>query len=180
MSREDGFSTADVDPGLMHDPKMIALARQAHDAGLTMSCVGLYLATLLASWRDGDRVSIEDAAPAWWSDPIDPFRARLEDVGLLDADGCVPPHAWDAWFGPARDRRELRREAGRRGGEASAKRRSSTATAPLEHALSGAEPVSPTGTPAADRPAEPVPPSGSAGLRLVANGMNPAIVNGKH
>lgn len=115
MSGRDGFGRADVDTNLMHDPKAIALARRLRDPALTMSTLGLYVSAVLASWSAGRRVSVSDAAPAWWLVELDEPIAALREVGLVDEEGCVLEHAFAAWFGPAQVRRSIASEAGVRG-----------------------------------------------------------------
>lgn len=119
MSR-DGFAIADVDTGIMADPKILCLARRLRDSAATMAAVGLYHAVVLASWKAGERVTLEDSAPAWWLDPIDEPAAALVAVGLLDDEHRIPEHAWDGWFAPARDRRQRFRDLGAKGGRAKA------------------------------------------------------------
>jgi general stress protein YciG len=86
----------------------------------------LHVATLLASWRQGARVTVIEAVPVWL-DPDAELVAALVDARLLDKSGRIPPRSWKGWFGPAWDRREVRRESGRKGGQASGKRRLSVA-----------------------------------------------------
>jgi len=104
MSRDDGFAVADVDTGLMSDPKVVRLAkRHPTVAGEAMAA---YVATVLASWKAGDRVTVEDAVPVW----LQTHEAALRDVGLLDDEGKVPVSVWDGWYGPARGRRDAKRD----------------------------------------------------------------------
>jgi hypothetical protein len=114
----DGFATADVDTGLMADPKVVALARRLRDPAPTMAAVGLYQAVVLASWHAGERVTLEDAVPGWYLDSVDGFADHLVTVGLLDAEHRVPEHAWEGWYGTARDRRQYYRDLGSKGGKA--------------------------------------------------------------
>ena len=73
---------------------------------------------------------------------ISPPLAALREAGLLDDENRIPQRSWDSWFGPANERREQRREAGRLGGTLSRpKQRLSDAEAALEQRLSDAEPV---------------------------------------
>jgi hypothetical protein len=108
MSR-DGFATGDVDTGLLADPKIVNLARRLRDPVTTGAYIALYVAVVLESWASGQRMTLDDAAPAWWLEPIDDARDHLQAVGLLDAEARIPEHAWAGWFGPA----ERRRQAGR-------------------------------------------------------------------
>lgn len=112
----DGFARADVDVAFYHDPKAIKLARRLRNPERTMVCLGLYQAVVLASWSEGERVTLEDAAPAWWAEGIDDIAADLAGVGLIDGDGRIPAHAWETWFGPARDARRDRQFEGAIGG----------------------------------------------------------------
>jgi hypothetical protein len=116
VSRDDGFAIADVDAGLYADPKVVALARRLRDPMATAAHVGIYQALVLGSWGAGERISLEEALPAWWLDDVAEQMANLVAVKLVDADGRIPVHAWEAWFRPAWDRREVRREKARRGG----------------------------------------------------------------
>lgn len=61
MNREDGFPIADLDVGLFHDPKVIALSRLIHDEAASATCLALYIALILESWGAGDRVTLDDA-----------------------------------------------------------------------------------------------------------------------
>jgi len=126
VSRDTGFAIADIDSGLFSDPKVVALARRLHDAGATAAHVALYEALVLGSWGSGDRLTFEEALPAWWMEDASEVRANLTAVGLLGEDGRIPAKAWEAWFRPAWDRREARRAKGRLGGLAKAGRRSIT------------------------------------------------------
>jgi hypothetical protein len=49
MNREEGFPIADIDVGLMHDPKVVALAKRQRDPQRTLAWIGLYLALVLES-----------------------------------------------------------------------------------------------------------------------------------
>jgi len=120
MSRDDGFRIADVATGLMADPKVVALARRLRDSGATANHVMLFTAVILASWDAGRRVTLDQAAPAWWLDDLGPFGANLTAEGLLDEQGCIPTDTWGRWFGPARDRRAEFRARASRGGLAKA------------------------------------------------------------
>jgi hypothetical protein len=105
MSRDDGFPTADIDVGLFSDPKVIALARRLRDPLGTLVHVALYEAVVLASWRAGERVDFNIAAPGWFLDDLAQYVGNLQAVGLLDDDRRIPAHAWTAWIGPAVERR---------------------------------------------------------------------------
>jgi len=132
MSRDDGFAIADVDTGLMHDRKILALARYLHDDGLTSIALVMYESLFLMSWGEGQRLTLEETQPAWLNAGIAGVREALERVGLIDAEARVPESSWEAWFGVARDRRERRREAGSLGGR--------TRVANLQSSSSNAQP----------------------------------------
>ena len=116
MSREDGFDVADVATGHLDDPKVKALWRAvAPDQDRMSRALTLHLSVLLASWRQGQRVTVAEAVPVWL-DPDAELVATLQAVGLLDRTGKLPARSWKGWFGPAWDRREKRRAAGALGG----------------------------------------------------------------
>jgi hypothetical protein len=155
VSREDGFDVADVATGHLDDPKVKALWRAlAPDQDRMSRALTLHLAVLLASWRQGCRVTVYEAVPVWL-DPDAELVAALVTARLLDKSGRVPPRSWKGWFGPAWERREARRESGRKGGQASGKRR-----------LSVAEPDRPSGrsvsTVRQDRPTREAPSNNGA------------------
>jgi hypothetical protein len=135
----DGFAVADVDVGFMHDRKVVALSRLLNDDALCAVAVVMYQAVVLASWEAGERVAIEDAQPAWLRVSLGGVRSSLEAVALIDAEGRVPEATWEGWFGPARDRRSLRRAQGRAGGLASARARGEANAQP--NGSPNAEPV---------------------------------------
>jgi hypothetical protein len=128
-ARDDGFLIADFDTSFYSDPKVVAIAKRLRDASKTACVLTLYHALVLASWRQGERLTVAQAAPAWWLDPVDEERDLLEAAELVDADGRIHEHVWERWFVPAFGRRENRRENGRQGGLQSGKRRSSNASA---------------------------------------------------
>lgn len=125
MSRDDGFAIADTDTSLMSDPKVVALARRLRDSVATMAAVGLYDAVRLASWKAGERLTLDEALPGWWLDPVDDMAAHLIAVGLLDAERRIPVGPWQSWFVPAYARRDHYRQLGAKGGKAKASRGSS-------------------------------------------------------
>jgi hypothetical protein len=112
----DGFERADIDTMLHSDPKVVALARRLRESGRTMAAVGVYTGLVLASWRAGQRVTLEESLPAWWIDPFDELAADLTAVGLIDDEQRIPIHAWESWFKPANDRRQTYRDKARLGG----------------------------------------------------------------
>jgi len=115
VSRDDGFAIADVDTGLWSDPKVKALVRLQRDETRSLVTLALYHALILESWGAGERLSLDQAAPAWSTADLGPLTADLATVGLVDRRGKLPVESWSRWFGPARDRRETAREAGRKG-----------------------------------------------------------------
>lgn len=158
MSRDAGFVVADIDTGLMSDPKVVALARRLQSADGTAAHLALYLAVVLESWAGGDRVSIETAAPAWWLAELDTPKANLAAVGLLDADGRIPEHVWLGWYEPAAGRRDASRERWRRA-SASARERNRVVIddAARSHALPTVPSVPfPTGSVASEDARRPV------------------------
>lgn len=118
MSRGDGFPIADVDVGILDDPKVRALVRVTRDEATITRCLTAYWAVLMASWGRGERVALEDATPLWITG-IEDLKERLVTVGLLDTEGRIPERSWAGWFGPAHDRRQHYRELGSKGGRAS-------------------------------------------------------------
>jgi len=116
MSRDDGFDVADVATGHLDDPKVKALWRElAPDQARMSRALMLHFATLLASWRQGCRVTVDEAVPVWLA-PDAELVTALVAVRLLDRTRRIPARSWKGWFGPAWERREARRESGRLGG----------------------------------------------------------------
>jgi hypothetical protein len=143
--RDEGFPHADIDTGFFDDPKVRALVRSERDEGTASRALLAYIATFTASWRAGDRVTFEDAAPLWLSD-LDDLSERLREVGLLDDTNRVPAHAWEAWFRPAWERREKKRASGAEGGRRSwdkRRRNSAEATPNPSHPSASSEPTQP-------------------------------------
>lgn len=116
MSRDDGFDVADVATGLYDDPKVKALWHELGDQGRMGHALTLYVATVLASWRHGCRVTLDTAAPVWM-EPDSSLVAALQAVKLLDKTRKVPIRAWNGWFGVAESRREKLRAKWRRDNE---------------------------------------------------------------
>lgn len=150
MSRDDGFAIADVDSSYFDDAKLRDLWRRLKDESAMARAVCLHLSTLVASWRQGERVTLAQAAPLWLDDDAE-LVAHLQACDLLDAECRVPSDAFDRWFGAAVARRDVRRSAGRAGGLASAKQRSTNREATVEQPLTPAEPVRPSVRPT-DKP----------------------------
>lgn len=124
MSRDDGFAVMDVSTDLANDPKVRKLWRYAPDhAGAAFLA---YVATMGQSWKDGRRVTIDDAWPAHV--PFDKAAVEaLVHVGLLDRAGRVTVKAWKGWYEPARERRERSRD---RWARYNAQRNADTASLP--------------------------------------------------
>jgi hypothetical protein len=119
MNREDGFPIADLDVGLFHDQKVLALARRLRNERDTAVSIALYTSLVLESWAAGDRVTLDDALPAWCVESPDTIRADLQAVGLIDDESRIPATSWTSWYVPAFDRREKRRQSGAEGGRRS-------------------------------------------------------------
>lgn len=130
MSREDGFQTADISAAFFDDPKVRRLWRASESSPEVCECLTAYLATVLASWGCGRRLSVVEATPVWLA--VTPeMLALLRGSGLIDKTGKVPAKSWDGWHSPAVARREARRSAGRSGGLAKAERSHSKGRATL-------------------------------------------------
>lgn len=129
MSRDDGFGHADVDVGLLDDPKVRQLIRSTRDESLIARCLVAYTAVVLASWERGAPVSLEDAAPLWLTG-LEDIGERLIAVGLLGDDKRIPPKPWEAWFGVAVARRERGRDRWRRWNERNPRNRQSGQNTP--------------------------------------------------
>jgi hypothetical protein len=136
MGRDDGFETADVSVDLFDDDRVRKLARTVTVPELERAMI-VYMAVLLASWREGRRVKPEDAVPLWLpSDRLVNAPELLRSVGLLDRQGRIPTKTWAKWYEPVRERRARNRDrwarynASRTGGTAELPRGSDAATAP--------------------------------------------------
>lgn len=121
MSRDNGFAIADIDTGFFADPKVVRLARRLNDPQATAVHLMLYKALVLGSWGAGERITLEDAMPAWFLAAPDGVLDNLVAVEMVDPDGRVPEHAWRSYFEPAWARREERRKKAQKGGLASRK-----------------------------------------------------------
>lgn len=136
MARDEGFETADVSVDLFDDDRVRKLARSVTVPELERAMI-VYMAVLLASWREGRRVKPEDAAPLWLpSDRLVNAPELLAGVGLLDRQGRIPARTWAKWYDPVRERRSRNRErwarynAQRTGNTAELPRGSDAGTAP--------------------------------------------------
>jgi hypothetical protein len=167
MSRDDGFTVADMDSGYFEDAKMRALWQALRDPDRMARAICLHAATTLASWRQGCRVTVAQAIPLWLPMDAD-LIATLKGVKLLDRAGKVPKESWQIWFGTAFTRRETRREAGRIGGLASAQHRALPGEAPVKrprkHPSTVAEPDRPSVLPSV--PPDPAVPPAAGGATL--------------
>jgi hypothetical protein len=141
---------ADVCTTLYEDPKVKALWRTLPEQGHMSHALALHMATLLASWRHGCRVTVYEAVPVWLV-PDTELIAALQSVRLLDRAGKLPARSWRGWYDPAAERRDLLRNRWRR---ANAKR---TARLPRVDSAGTATP-GPSGP---DRPYRPIGPSSS-------------------
>lgn len=112
MTRTSGFPVADLDVGLMNDPKVKALVRRQHDEKLSTKSLLLYLTLVLESWGAGERLTLDQAAPLWITGDLATLAADLEAVGLVDADGRLPETSWTSWYGVADSRRTASRNGG--------------------------------------------------------------------
>lgn len=131
MGRDDGFAVADVSSGHFDDAKIRKLWRLVEPSIPDMcEAMTLHMAAVLGSWRSGRRVDLEDAVPLWLPIRADLVSA-LVSAGLLDGKHRIPARSWTDWYGTASARREARRESGRLGGLAKAKRAGSDAKATL-------------------------------------------------
>jgi len=136
MGQDDGFETADVSVDLFDDDRVRKLARTVTVPELERAMI-VYMAVLLARWREGRRVKPEDAVPLWLpSDRLVNAPELLRSVGLLDRQGRIPTKTWAKWYEPVRERRARNRDrwarynASRTGGTAELPRGSDAATAP--------------------------------------------------
>ena len=143
---------ADVDVGLLDDAKARALWRRLRDQALMARAIVGHFALILESWSAGERVSLEEALPVWL-EADDVIVDALIAVGLIDAEHRIPEHAWTSWYLPAWQRREERRQSGRKGGLAKAANASaaSSATAEPRQSQSDALPDRPTVSPSDSR-----------------------------
>lgn len=172
MSRDDGFAIMDISTSLVEDPKFRTLARR-HPAQLA-AAGWAYVGLLATSWREGERLTLEEGWPVLL--PWDPEAAEaLREVGLVDDETRVPGSVWDGWFGVAFQRRALGRERQHR---ADVKRGRIAPSGPP----SSVRPSGPTDRPSV-RPSGPssdqhrsnAGPSGDHVVTTPTNGRNPAI-----
>lgn len=162
MSRSDAFGHADIDVMLMADPKVNALAKRhcERDSVLAMTALGLYVATVLASWHQGRRLTLDEAEPGWWSEDLDRYAKVLMDADLLDDERRVPARSWASWYGEAQGRREDGRDRKARGASVGGRARADGAkrdpvTKQFLPAGEPAEPAKASDSPASRPSAEP-------------------------
>jgi hypothetical protein len=166
MSRGDGFSTADIDVGFFRDLKVKKLAREHSEVFL--SACSAYFGIVLHCWGCGQRQTAEDAWPEllpWSEEAV----AALKAVGMLDRGSRLPVKVWDAWFGVATARRQLRRSAGSLGGQ----HKASNARAELQQSPSDALPVPSVPSVPSDSPQPPTGGPRRNGTNNRANGDSP-------
>ena len=126
MSRDGGFDRMDVSTSLPDDRKFRALARRHPD--LLAAAGWAYLGLLAMSWREGERLTLEEGWPAPL--PYDEAAAdALREARLVDDELRIPEHAWAEWYVVACERRRLGRERQKR---ADIKRGHTNPETPLE------------------------------------------------
>lgn len=113
MSRR-GAVRADVDTGLMDDPKVKKLVRRQRNEQATATTLVVYIATLLDSWAEDEPIAAVDAVPGWITmsdESIERVIADLKAVELLDASGRIPIATLDHWMEGVHARRAAGRIA---------------------------------------------------------------------
>lgn len=160
MSRDAGFAIADIDAGILDDPKFRNLARRHRDEALLARLFTGYIAVLTASWGHGRRMTLNDAAPIWLTD-LDELRLLLVAEDLLDASGMVPERVWDGWFNPAKTRRDANRDRWARSARARRGKggETSSASSPRGHDADPARSHAPSVPPSPSVPPGPTGPS---------------------
>ncbi len=109
-----GFLLANMDVGLLTDPKLLRLGKLLPDEGERACAITVYIQTVLQSWHDGQRLTIEEAEGLW--EPTPERIAALVAAKLVDAEHRIPEKAWVTYYVPALERSERRRASGRQGG----------------------------------------------------------------
>lgn len=160
----DKFRRADINVALLDDPKFKRLWRVVRDQVVMNEAVVLYLATVLESWSNGERVSVDDAEPIWMV-PSPGTVDHLKAVGLLDDDGRIPEATWRSWFGPAVERVAKRKDASAAANAARWGSDRNATALPTESVSSPPSQAKPSNT----KPSNTPPPN--QGLRM--NGTNP-------
>lgn len=99
----NGFAHANLAVNMLHDPKFNALwVLCSRTQSLMDAAVTIYLATVLDSWAQGERVA---AVAPFWAEYSDAAIKALIAAKLLDRHGRVPIKTWEKWFGAAATRR---------------------------------------------------------------------------
>ena len=124
VDRSAGFAIADIDSGLLEDPKVRKLARRLRADNDLGAALLVYIATMLGSWGEGRRLTAVEAES--WVEPTPERVAQLQEVGLLDEAARIPAHAWARWFEPAFRRRDAMRVAGKKGADRRKRRKGLT------------------------------------------------------
>lgn len=111
MTRQDGFDRLDLATDVHHDPKFRALARRHPD--LWPGAFAAYVVLLAESWREGARLTLDEAWPPAMPDSPE-IAAALTEARLVGPDSRIPEGAWESWYGEASQRRTAGRERQRR------------------------------------------------------------------
>jgi hypothetical protein len=188
MSRESGFSVADIATNMARDEKFRRLAR-LHPDLIAVAFAG-YVGITLESWAVGRRVKAIDGWPEIvpWSEPA--IKA-LRSQNLLDTRLKIPMKTWTSWYGAAFARRDRYRQSGSLGGQkkaSNASRGASNATATLPEISSVHSSVALAGR--SSRPYvkdSPKPPQAGASVKTSrkartsprANGTSPRQLRGE-
>jgi hypothetical protein len=105
--RSSGFDRMDVSTSLPDDPKFRVLARRHPE--LLAAGGWVYVGLLATSWREGQRLTLEEGWPALL--PFDPAIVdALREAHLVDDELRIPEHAWSEWYLVASTRRQLGRD----------------------------------------------------------------------
>lgn len=160
MARDEGFTIADIASDYYDDEKIRRLWRRLQDPGDMCEATTVHKATVLASWKEGKRVTVEEAVPLWLAARPEIVSALMA-VGLLDRGRRVPSRSWSEWYEPARLRREARRAGGRNGGLAKAAASQAVAKPKPGSTRPAVRPVRPSVRP--DKPFSPRSPASPAG-----------------
>jgi hypothetical protein len=119
----------DVDTSFHHDRKFKKLARFHPE--LVAEAIAAYMMLLADSWREGERVTLEES---WALFPFNPLvESALQEVGLIDDSARVAPQAWESWFGEAFGRVQKARERYRKADAKRPSRTTSKSTPTLSH-----------------------------------------------
>ena len=129
--RTDGFERMDVSTSIDDDPKFRLLARRYPEHYAT--ALAAYVGLLARSWREGERLTLEEGWPSLlpWEDAT---AAAMQEAQLVDSERRLPDRAWRAWYGAAAERRQLGRERQKR---ADARRGRAGSQSPSTHRQTG-------------------------------------------